>query len=152
MNKQIKSEEGSYLTYLEKKKDHRGEFLKLFNSKMIGKEIDIKEVFCSVSRKDTLRGIHFQTGKSACSKLIFCSWGSVIDVVVDLRTGSPYFNKPVKYNLEADLPSVLFVPSWCGHGFLALEENTEMYYFTSHEYDPMRDKEYYGHLLISTGL
>ena len=64
--------------------------------------------------------------------------GSVIDVVVDLKTGSPYFNK-IKYNLEADLPSVLFVPSWCSHGFLALEEY-EMYYFTSHEYDPMRDK------------
>ena len=101
---------------------------------MMGKEIDIKEVFCSVSRKDTLRGIHFQTGKSACSKLIFCSRGSVIDVVVDLRTGSPYFNKPVKYNLEADLPSVLFAQAGVAMDF-ALEENTEMYYFTSHEYD-----------------
>ena len=140
MKNVYKSPVGSSLIILKPNKDIRGSFLKIFNKNIVPEGPDIKEVFRSVSAKNVLRGIHFQSGESACSKLIFCSKGSVLDVVIDLRRSSPHFNKPIKYNLSAIEPSILFVPEWCGHGFLSLTEDTEMYYMTSHAYDPTRDR------------
>lgn len=78
----------------------------------------------SVSRQFVLRGLHFQKGAAAQAKLARVISGRALDVVVDVRQGSPTFGKHLKTELSAANRMILFVPKGMAHGFLALEDNT----------------------------
>jgi dTDP-4-dehydrorhamnose 3,5-epimerase len=96
-------------------------------------------VQCNISfniRKGTLRGIHYQTAPSPEAKLIRCTAGAIYDVVVDLRLQSPTFKEWFGVVLTAANRRMLYVPEGCGHGFLTLEANTEVFYQMSEFYDP----------------
>ena len=122
--------------------DHRGFFVKNFNSSMF-KSIDLdfipSESFFTSSSKDVLRGMHFQTGKSAHNKLVYCIQVSFVDTIVDVRQDSPFFNQPISILIKASEPLACFIPKGYAHGFLSLEDNTILGYLTDHEYDPSRD-------------
>ena len=80
------------------------------------------------SKKGTLRGLHFQAGEMAQSKLVSCSRGAALDVAVDLRQGSPTYGKWFSVTLSAENKKQLFIPKGFAHGFLTLEDDTEIQY------------------------
>lgn len=109
--------------------DNRGYFLKDFNSDLFEKnDIDfiVKESFYSFSKKNVLRGLHFQRERQM-SKLVRCMSGKILDVVCDLRKDSPTFMKHQKFILSADNMNALFIPGGFAHGFLALEDAVVSY-------------------------
>jgi len=95
-------------------------------------------VQCSISfsaRKGTLRGIHYQIAPYAESKLVRCTKGSVYDVVVDLREQSPTFKSWIAVVLTAESRNMVYVPEGCAHGFLTLEDESEVFYQMSEFYN-----------------
>lgn len=94
---------------------------------------------CSVSlneKKGTLRGMHYQAEPHPEAKLIRCTQGALYDVVVDLRRQSPTYSQWVGIGLSAATRHMLYVPEGCAHGFLTLEDKTEVFYQMSEFYHP----------------
>jgi dTDP-4-dehydrorhamnose 3,5-epimerase len=94
---------------------------------------------CNVSfnrRKGTLRGVHYQAAPFAEAKLVRCTRGAIYDVVVDLRQQSPTFKGWLGLVLTAKDRDMLYIPEGCGHGFLTLEDETEVFYQMSEVYHP----------------
>lgn len=123
-------------------RDDRGSFVKPFQASAFaaaGLPVDYPERFYSQSRRGVVRGLHFQLPPAAQHKLVYCTSGRVLDVVVDLRKGSPTFGRAASYELHADRWNALFLPVGIAHGFAALEEPTTMAYAVGAEYDPERD-------------
>ena len=86
---------------------------------------------CSVSRnrkRGTLRGMHFQLPPSAEGKLVRCTRGAILDVVVDIRSMSPRYLDHVSVELTADNGRAVFIPPGCAHGFQTLEGDTDVFY------------------------
>lgn len=112
--------------------DDRGVFFESYNhgkfEASIGQQIDFVQDNHSISHKGVLRGLHFQTGKYAQSKLVRVAQGKAMDVVVDLRTDSITFGQHFKMILSESNAKMLFVPKGMAHGFLALEQNTVFLY------------------------
>jgi len=94
---------------------------------------------CSISfntRKGTLRGMHYQAEPFEEAKLVRCTRGAIFDVALDLRPGSPTFHQWTASTLTADNRRALYIPKGCAHGFITLEDNTEILYQIS---DPYRE-------------
>jgi dTDP-4-dehydrorhamnose 3,5-epimerase len=87
-------------------------------------------------RKGTLRGMHYQAGEHAEAKLVRCTKGSICDVALDIRSPSPTFRRSVSVVLTAQDRNMLYVPGGCAHGFLTLEDDTEVFYQMSEFYHP----------------
>jgi dTDP-4-dehydrorhamnose 3,5-epimerase len=93
---------------------------------------------CNISfntRKGTLRGMHFQAPPHAEAKVVRCTRGAIYDVVVDLRPSSPAYRNWIAVFLTATNRHMVYVPEGCGHGFLTLEDETEVFYQMSSFYD-----------------
>jgi dTDP-4-dehydrorhamnose 3,5-epimerase len=94
-------------------------------------------VQCNVSfnaLKGTLRGMHYQGAPYAEAKLVRCTAGSIYDVVLDLRPQSPTFKSWVSVVLTSDKRNMIYIPEGCAHGFLTLEDQTEVFYQMSEFY------------------
>ena len=91
---------------------------------------------CSTSQRGTLRGLHYQSGEHAQSKLIWLTSGRIYDVVVDLRRSSPTYGLWQGRYLDATRLERLFLPAVLAHGFLALENNTTVCYACATPYNP----------------
>lgn len=117
--------------------DDRGFFFKNLN-------LDLKRVlmpdpvesYFSRSVKGAIRGLHFQRGKYAQAKLVFCVSGSFLDLATDLRRKSKTFGKTFVATLEANSGQGIFLPVGFAHGICALEDNTEMIAVSSAQYSP----------------
>ncbi len=94
----------------------------------------------SLSAKGVLRGIHYQLHPRAQGKLVRVIRGSVYDVAVDMRKGSPYYGKWVTAELSRENRHMLWIPPGFGHAFQALEAFTEVIYKTTEEYDASLDR------------
>ncbi|MFS4492755.1 dTDP-4-dehydrorhamnose 3,5-epimerase [Maribacter sp. 2308TA10-17] len=107
-------------------KDNRGSFFESYNKQKfenaIDREIDFVQDNQSISKKGTLRGLHFQMGEYAQSKLVRVLSGEVLDVVVDLRAKSETFGQHFKLKLSTENKKMLFIPKGMAHGFLTLSE------------------------------
>ncbi|HVN94231.1 MAG TPA: dTDP-4-dehydrorhamnose 3,5-epimerase [Terracidiphilus sp.] len=100
--------------------------------------LNAKLVQCNISfnlKKGTLRGMHFQAPPHCEAKLVRCTMGSVYDVVVDLRPQSFTFRQWIGVTLFAKSRSMVYIPEGCAHGFLTLEDETEVFYQMSEFYD-----------------
>jgi dTDP-4-dehydrorhamnose 3,5-epimerase len=97
------------------------------------------EHFYSLSRRHVLRGMHFQREPASMSKLVWCTRGKVLDVVVDIRTDSPWFNRPFTCELTEHEPVGIFIPQGYAHGFLSLEDDSATHYLVSVGHDPGLD-------------
>ena len=117
---------------LEPHVDQRGFFARTWcQNEFAAHGLNPKLVQCSISfnqRKGTLRGVHFQAEPFAEAKLVRCTRGWIYDVVVDLRRSSPTFKQWVAADLTSTNRKALYVPEGCAHGFLTLEDETEVLY------------------------
>jgi dTDP-4-dehydrorhamnose 3,5-epimerase len=129
---------GVFEVHLEPRPDERGFFARSWcQEEFASRGLNPKLVQSSVSvntRKGTLRGMHYQTAPYAEAKLVRCTQGAIHDVVVDLRRDSPTFKKWIAAALTAQNRHALYVPEGCGHGFLTLEDETEVLYQISEVY------------------
>jgi dTDP-4-dehydrorhamnose 3,5-epimerase len=87
-------------------------------------------------RKGTVRGMHFQAAPALEAKLVRCTRGAILDVVLDLRLESLTYGKWYGAELSAENGRMLYVPEGCAHGYQTLLDDTEMHYMTSAFYTP----------------
>lgn len=133
--------EGAYLIEYFSVGDNRGGFSKSFEKdiyKEAGIDFTLNETFISVSEKNVIRGLHFQTNKPQ-AKLVSVPKGKVYDVIVDLRPDSPTFKKWEGYELSDENHRALYVPRGFAHGFASLEDGTLMMYQCDGAYDKETD-------------
>ena len=126
---------------LDKFEDARGSFIKTYTPHLFreyGGAFEMREEFYTVSKKDVIRGMHFQMPPDDHIKVVICTFGSAKDVLLDLRPGKGY-GQSVDIHLSAEEPSLLFIPKGIAHGFRSLEDNTVIVYKTSTEYVPESD-------------
>ena len=118
--------------------DERGYFIKDFESSFYaanGLPVEFLETNESKSKKGTIRGLHFQQRFSQ-GKLIRVIKGTVYDVAVDLRFGSPTFGKWMGFELSEYNHNILYIPEGFAHGFLVLSDTAEFVYKCTDVYDP----------------
>ncbi|MDG6921184.1 MAG: dTDP-4-dehydrorhamnose 3,5-epimerase [Nitrososphaerota archaeon] len=128
---------GVYLIEPEIFRDKRGFFMETFKTLDFGREgIEFTPVQGnhSKSARGVLRGLHFQTEPHSQSKLVRALHGSIFDVAVDIRKSSLQFGRWVGVVLSAENRHMLFVPRGFAHGFLSLEDGTEVEYLVDSEY------------------
>jgi dTDP-4-dehydrorhamnose 3,5-epimerase len=126
--------EGVKLITLKPILDQRGWFLKTFHAPSFaaaGICTEFPESFVSMSKRNVLRGMHFQTPPHDHTKLVRCQTGNILDVVLDLRTGSAAYGKHQAFTLDGEKPQCLYIPSGFAHGFLTLSEAAIVEYCTS---------------------
>jgi epimerase EvaD len=120
--------------------DNRGLFAAPFQGDVfaatVGHPLTLAQTNHSMSRRGTIRGIHFADTPPGQSKYIYCPQGSMLDVIVDVRTGSPTFGKWDTVRLDAQSLTAVYIPEGLGHGFVALEDDTAMSYLCSTGYNP----------------
>jgi dTDP-4-dehydrorhamnose 3,5-epimerase len=131
---------GAYIIGLEKRADERGFFARSWCEREFAEHnLNPRTVQCNISfntRKGTLRGMHYQVAPSAEAKLVRCTQGAIYDVIIDLRPDSPTFKQAVAETLTAQDHKMLYVPEGFAHGFLTLEDNSEIFYQMSEFYSP----------------
>lgn len=93
----------------------------------------------SFSRKDVLRGLHYQKNPKAQGKLVSVFKGGIWDVAVDIRTNSPTFLKWISAELSDQNHAMFYIPPGFAHGFIALTEDVHLLYKCTNEYDPESD-------------
>ena len=124
-------------------KDTRGKFIKTFTDdffKENGLDISIKEAYYSISNKNVIRGMHFQTPPYDHIKLVYVPYGSILDVLLDIRQGSSTYGKYFSTELSADNGKILIIPKGLAHGFKSLKDNTNVTYMQTTIYTPNNDR------------
>ena len=120
--------------------DARGYFIETYNQRdfKVASGLDIEFVQDNQSRstKGVLRGLHMQRGAAAQAKLVRVLEGSVLDIAVDLRKGSPSFGQHYAIELTADNHKQFFVPAGFAHGFVVLSETATFFYKVDKFYEP----------------
>jgi len=125
---------------LERFEDERGFFaLSWSSAEFAWRGLDPCLAECNISfnrKKGTLRGMHYQEAPYSQTKIVRCTMGSVYDVIIDLRAGSPTFKQWIGTELTARNRLMLYVPKDFAHGFQTLEDETEVFYQMSDRYAP----------------
>lgn len=135
--------EGLKLIYLEKYTDERGRFQKFFNYDFFkdnGLRTDFKESYFSVSKKNVIRGMHFQVPPFENIKLVYLNQGKILDVVLDIRKKSSTYGKYFSIELSEDNPVLIYIPAGCAHGFKSLQDNSMVSYIQTSVYNKACDQ------------
>tara|TARA_B100000886_G_scaffold337611_1_gene298675 strand:- start:1640 stop:2176 length:537 start_codon:yes stop_codon:yes gene_type:complete len=122
--------------------DNRGNFIKTFNYEdFLNNNIDfqIKESYYSISKKNVIRGMHFQLPPYDHKKIVYVTEGEILDVIIDLRKKSPTYKRIFSTILSATNKKSIFIPRGCAHGFKSLKNNTITVYNVSSEYNYKSD-------------
>lgn len=122
--------------------DSRGLFVKTFHEATLAKlgiHFGLRESYFSVSKKDVIRGMHFQLPPHQHSKIVLCPQGAILDVIVDLRKDSPTYRQFQTQELSAENHKAFYIPEGFAHGFKALTEDAITYYFVTSEYSQAHD-------------
>jgi dTDP-4-dehydrorhamnose 3,5-epimerase len=122
----------AWLIDLERLADERGFFARTFCAReFAAHDLAVEVAQTSLAwnpQRGTLRGLHYQIAPHWEAKLVRCTRGAVHDVIVDLRPGSPAFKRHLAVELSAENRRQLYVPPGCAHGYLTLEDSTEVCY------------------------
>jgi dTDP-4-dehydrorhamnose 3,5-epimerase len=123
--------------------DSRGEFVAWLSGedfrKATGHEFVLRQANCSVSRRGVLRGLHFAAVPPGQAKYVTCVRGAVLDVVADIRTGSPTFGQWEAVRLDDENRHALYLAEGLGHAFMALTDDATFVYACSEGYAPSRE-------------
>jgi dTDP-4-dehydrorhamnose 3,5-epimerase len=121
-------------------RDDRGYFIETFRQDQFEEAIGIKVIFIqeneSKSLRGTLRGLHYQRPHFSLAKLVRVLKGEILDVVVDIRQGSPTFRKAITVILNDENKHQLFIPRGFAHGFVVLSETATFTYKVDNYYSP----------------
>jgi dTDP-4-dehydrorhamnose 3,5-epimerase len=124
--------------------DARGYFMEAFKDAWFRENVAnigfVQDNQSMSSQTGTIRGLHFQAEPMPQGKLVRCLKGSIFDVAVDMRKGSPTFGQWVGVTLTAEGAEQLWVPEGFAHGFCTLEPNTEVFYKVTNPYSPAHDR------------
>ena len=131
---------GAFIIDLERREDDRGFFARVFCQNEFT-DHGLKPLIAQANiafnkRKGTLRGMHFQFPPAAETKLVRCTRGAIVDIIVDLRPESPTYLQHVAVELSADNHRALYVPERFAHGYQVLEDITETSYQVGEFYTP----------------
>jgi dTDP-4-dehydrorhamnose 3,5-epimerase len=130
---------GAYLIELSPLEDERGSFTRLFcrrEFRDIRPDAEFVQVnFSTNKKKGTIRGMHLQRPPSAEAKLVTCVAGRALDVIVDVRKGSPTFLEYATIDLSAETCRMVFIPEGFAHGFQTLCDDTNLLYLHTQYYD-----------------
>jgi dTDP-4-dehydrorhamnose 3,5-epimerase len=125
------------------RRDARGSFLEwLCDSEFwtdLGYRPEFAQANCSVSRRGVIRGVHFADVPPGQAKYVTCVAGRVLDVVVDLRTGSPGYGRWTSVALDDQTRRAVFIAEGLGHAFMTLSEESTVMYLCSTPYGPDRE-------------
>ena len=135
--------EGLYIVHGLNFPDKRGALVKPF-SKLFFKEfedinLNFKETWFTKSHKNVIRAMHLQVGDSSCEKLISVIQGAVLDLVLDIRKGSPTYGEYFEIELDENLPVGVYVPKGCAHGYKVLKEKSITMYMATEVNVPKDD-------------
>ena len=123
--------------------DPRGVFLEYFKSapfgEAVGHAFDLQQANCSVSAAGVLRGVHFADVPPGQAKYVTCAKGAVLDVVVDIRVGSPTFGQWDSVLLDDTDRRAIYLGEGLGHAFISLEDDSTVLYLCSTGYAPGRE-------------
>ncbi|WP_180999387.1 dTDP-4-dehydrorhamnose 3,5-epimerase family protein [Campylobacter concisus] len=122
--------------------DERGKFLKTFSKDIFAKnnlDIQIKETYFSISKKNVIRGMHFQTPPFDHIKIVYVPFGRIVDVILDLRKFSTTFKESFSVELSGENGKILIIPKGLAHGFISLENNTNVTYMQTTCYSSKND-------------
>ncbi|MBK9948853.1 MAG: dTDP-4-dehydrorhamnose 3,5-epimerase [Nitrospira sp.] len=129
---------GAYLIDLDRISDERGFFSRRWCAKEFARHgLNPAVVQVNIGhniKKGTVRGMHFQIDPNREVKLVYCSRGSLYDVIIDLREGSPTHGQWIGAELTAENARMLYVPEGFAHGYQTLEDETDLVYQTSQFY------------------
>ena len=137
--------EGCYLFLLKPRfEDERGLFSKPLHLDLMKKngiEFECRESFISYSKKNVLRGMHFQVPPHDHAKVVSCVDGEVFDVVMDLRRESKTFGRALSFRLKGQSGECLYIPPGCAHGFQVMNDSGAwVAYYTSKEHHAESDR------------
>ncbi len=132
--------ESAFVIDIERREDSRGFFARAFCQREF-RDHGLKPVIAQANiafnhRKGTLRGMHFQFPPAAETKLVRCTRGAILDIIVDLRPESPTYLQNIAVELSEDNYRALYVPERFAHGYQALRDNTETSYQMGEFYTP----------------
>ena len=129
---------GAFFVELEAHEDDRGLFARIFCEEAFAQAgIALRIAQANISRNPkagTLRGMHYQVPPHGEDKLVQCVRGRIFDVAVDLRPDAPSYRRSVSTELSADDTRLFFIPKGCAHGFLTLEDASDVFYFMGTAY------------------
>jgi dTDP-4-dehydrorhamnose 3,5-epimerase len=135
--------EGAWLFMPSIHRDARGSFLELFRDAEfradLGYCLELAQANCSVSRRGVTRGVHFADVPPGQAKYVTCVSGAVLDVIVDVRTGSPSYGRSVSVLLDDQARRAVFIGEGLGHAFMTLSEEATVMYLCSTPYTPGRE-------------
>lgn len=135
--------DGAWEIQPEQHGDARGVFLEWYRSDLLAEQVGhplaLAQANISVSARGVVRGIHFSDVPPGQAKYVTCTWGAVLDVVVDLRTGSPTFGRWEGVRLDDDERRAVYLAEGIGHGFCALSDQATLTYLCSRAYAPRRE-------------
>lgn len=131
---------GAYVIELDRRNDDRGFFARTWCRREfaeMGLSTDLAQCNVSYNRlRGTLRGMHWQDAPHREAKLVRCSRGRIWDVIIDLRSDSATYMKHFAVELDVDSGRALYVPQGMAHGFMTLEDDSEVSYQMSEFYEP----------------
>jgi len=140
---QARSIEGVWLFTPVLRPDDRGVFLESFKAptftETVGHRFDLKQMNISVSKQGTVRGIHFADVPPGQAKYVQCFDGRILDIVVDIRVGSPTFGQWEAVELDSESRQGLYIAEGLGHAFCALSKSVTIGYLCSETYAPTRE-------------
>jgi dTDP-4-dehydrorhamnose 3,5-epimerase len=134
---------GSFVVDLTSHGDTRGRFTEWYRADVLadalGAAPSLVQANHSVSARGVLRGVHFALVPPGQAKYVYCPVGSVLDVIVDVREGSPTFGAHEAVVLGGEEPRAVYLTEGLGHAFLSLADGSSVTYLVSSTYDPERE-------------
>lgn len=140
----VKTElEGVYIIKNFNADDNRGSFVKTFHKEFFKKHnlcTEFNESYFSISKKDVIRGMHFQLPPFDHEKLVYVPKGKILDVILDLRKNSKTYGKSISVELSDKNRDSIYIPKGLAHGFMSLENETITVYNVAAVYE--KDADY----------
>jgi dTDP-4-dehydrorhamnose 3,5-epimerase len=124
-------------------RDERGTFLEWYRhealAEAVGHPLALAQANCSVSSRGVVRGIHYADVPPSQAKYVTCASGAIVDIIIDIRVGSPTFGQWDAVRLDDQKRSAVYLSEGLGHAFVALTDDATVMYLCSDVYSPTRE-------------